>query len=455
MTLQQFLLILLARKKIALFALLATVVTTVVVSLLLPKQYSASADVVVDVKSPDPIAGMVLPALAMPGYMATQVDIINSERVAQRVVRLLKLDQNPQVQQDWQEATEGKGRIDVWLAALLQKKLDVKPSRESNVIAINFKSTDPQFAAAIANAFAQAYIDTTIELKVEPARQYSQYFEAQVKARRDALEKAQATLSEYQQQKGIVLTDDRLNYENQKLNELQTQLVIAEGQSADAKSKQRTGGDTLQDVMQNPLIQQLKADVARADAKLQEAAGNLGKNHPQYQRQEAELASLQQKLAAETHQVSVAIGTSSRVSTQKEAELRAAIEAHKKRILQLKEGRDEAGVLQREVETAQRSYELVSQRLMQTNLESQNTQTNVSVLTPAQPPLDHSSPKLLLNTALAIFLGTLLGVGAALLMELIDRRVRSAADLAETLGLPVLAVIDGRIKKSRRRFAFS
>jgi len=231
--------------------------------------------------------------------------------------------------------------------------------------------------------------------------------------------------------------------------------VIAEGQSADAKSKQRTGGDTLQDVMQNPLIQQLKADVARADAKLQEAAGNLGKNHPQYQRQEAELASLQQKLAAETHQVSVAIGTSSRVSTQKEAELRAAIEAHKKRILQLKEGRDEAGVLQREVETAQRSYELVSQRLMQTNLESQNTQTNVSVLTPAQPPLDHSSPKLLLNTALAIFLGTLLGVGAALLMELIDRRVRSAADLAETLGLPVLAVIDGRIKKSRRRFAFS
>lgn len=455
MTLQQFLLILLARKKIALFALLATVVTTVVVSLLLPKQYSASADVVVDVKSPDPIAGMVLPALAMPGYMATQVDIINSERVAQRVVRLLKLDQNPQVQQDWQEATEGKGRIDVWLAALLQKKLDVKPSRESNVIAINFKSTDPQFAAAIANAFAQAYIDTTIELKVEPARQYSQYFEAQVKARRDALEKAQATLSEYQQQKGIVLTDDRLNYENQKLNELQTQLVIAEGQSADAKSKQRTGGDTLQDVMQNPLIQQLKADVARADAKLQEAAGNLGKNHPQYQRQEAELASLQQKLAAETHQVSVAIGTSSRVSTQKEAELRAAIEAHKKRILQLKEGRDEAGMLQREVETAQRSYELVSQRLMQTNLESQNTQTNVSVLTPAQPPLDHSSPKLLLNTALAIFLGTLLGVGAALLMELIDRRVRSAADLAETLGLPVLAVIDGRIKKSRRRFAFS
>ena len=50
-----------------------------VISLLLPKQYTANTSVVVDVKSPDPIAGMVLPGLASPAYMATQIDIINSE----------------------------------------------------------------------------------------------------------------------------------------------------------------------------------------------------------------------------------------------------------------------------------------------------------------------------------------------------------------------------------------
>lgn len=450
MTLQQFLLILRARFAIAFYALLATVATTLVVSLLMPSQYTASADVVIDVKSPDPIAGMVLPGLAMPGYMATQVDIINSSRVAQKVVKLLKLEQNPTVRQDWQEATAGQGKLEVWLGALLQKKLDVKPSRESNVIAIGFKSTDPQFSAAVANAFAQAYIDTAIELKVDPARQYSQYFEGQVKQRREALEAAQTRLYEFQKEKGIIMTDDRLNYENQKLNELQSLLVVAESQSADAKSKQKAGGDTLQDVMQNPLIQQLKADVARTEAKLHDLAGKLGKNHPQYQGQEAELNSLKQKLAAETRQVATAIGTSSRVSKEKESEVRAAIETHKKRILQLKEGRDEASVLQREVETAQRAYELVSQRLTQTTLESQNTQTNASVLTPAEAPVEPSSPKILLNTLLAIFLGTLLGVGAALMMELIDRRVRSDADLVEALDLPVLAAIDGRTKKPRR-----
>lgn len=78
MTLQQFLLILRARAKIALFTLFATVLTTLVVSLVMPKQYTASTAVVIDVKSPDPIAGMVLPGMISPGYMATQVDIINN-----------------------------------------------------------------------------------------------------------------------------------------------------------------------------------------------------------------------------------------------------------------------------------------------------------------------------------------------------------------------------------------
>ena len=83
MNLQQFLLILRARYKLVLFTLLGTVAVTLVLSLVLPKQYTATSAVVVDVKSPDPIAGMMLPALIMPGYMATQVDIINSDRVAQ------------------------------------------------------------------------------------------------------------------------------------------------------------------------------------------------------------------------------------------------------------------------------------------------------------------------------------------------------------------------------------
>ena len=121
MTLQQFLLILRARWLVALLTLLVTVVVTVVVSLIIPKEYTASAAVVVDVKSPDPVSGMVLQGMMAPGYMATQIDIINSERVAQRVVKLLRMEESAAIRAQWQQETDGKGQLATWLADLLQK----------------------------------------------------------------------------------------------------------------------------------------------------------------------------------------------------------------------------------------------------------------------------------------------------------------------------------------------
>jgi polysaccharide biosynthesis transport protein len=445
MNLQQFLRVLRARKFVVLLTLSTTVAVTVALSLLLPAQYKATTAVLVDVKSPDPIAGVVLPALIMPGYMATQVDIIASDRVARKVVKTLRLAQSPQVQQDWQDTTQGKGDIEVWLAELLQKKLDVKPSRESNVISITYKATDPGLAAAVANTFAQAYIETNIELKVEPARQYAGWFEGRSKELRGNLEKAQARLIAYQQEHGIVASDERLDTETIKLNELQGQLVLVLSQNADSSSKRASGGgDTLPEVMQSGVVQQLKSDIARNEAKLQDMAGNLGANHPQYQRAESELAMLKQKLAEETRRVSSAIDTAGRISKGKEGEIRASIETVKKRILDLKKGRGEIGVLMQEVETAQKAYDAVSLRVNQSNLESQTQQTNVAVLSPAVEPVDPSFPKLFLNIALAIFLGTMLGIGAALLRELVDRRIRSREDIEQMLNLNVLAELGAR-----------
>lgn len=455
MTLQQFLLILWARRKVVRNTFLATVLTTLVVSLLLPNQYTTSTSVVIDVKSPDPIAGMVLPGMMAPGYMATQVDIINSDRVAQRVVKLLRMDESPVIKEQWQDATDGKGQITAWLAELLQKKLDVKPSRESNVINIAFTGQDPAFSAAVANAFAQAYIDTNIELRVEPARQYSVWFDGQVKAQRERLEAAQKALSDFQQKTGIVGTDERLDYEMQKYNELSAQLTLAQSQGADSASKKKFGSsETLQEVIQNPLINQLKADVARQESKLKELAGNLGVNHPQYQRTSAELAEMKARLKAETTNITNAIGTSGRVSQAKEVEIQAAIEAQKKKVLELKKQRDEISVLVREVDTAQKGFEAIGQRMTQSKLESQSVQTNIAILTPAAEPLQPSKPRVLLNMLVAIFLGSMLGVGAALVLELSQRRVRSADDLLQALDLPVLAELGSTLPANSSKWRF-
>jgi chain length determinant protein EpsF len=443
MTFQQFLLILRARYKLATAILLCIVIFTLVVSLLLPKQYTASAAVVVDVRSPDPIVGMVLPGLATPSYMATQIDIINSDRVARRVVKLLRMDESPVIREQWIESTDGEGDLIVWLADLLKQKLNVKPSRESNVINIDFTGNDAQFVAAVANAFAQAYIDVNLELKVEPARQQASWFEGQTKTLRDDLEKAKQALSAHQQEAGIVAIDERLDHEVAKLNDLSTQLTMVQAQTTDSSSKRRSGSaaETLPEVMQSPLVNSLKSDIARLEAKLQEASVNLGKNHPQTQRAQSEVASLKKKLAAEIQEISKGISTSYDVGKQKEGELREAMELQKKRVLELNGQRDQISVLQRDVEAAQRAFEGVSQRSTQTRLESLSAQTNIAALNPASVPTEPSRPKILLNVLISIFLGTILAVGIALMLELRNRLVRSPADILEIIDAPILVTM--------------
>jgi chain length determinant protein EpsF len=442
MTLQQFLLILRARLRVLLLTLLLVVGVTTGVSLWLPKQYTASAAVIVDVKSPDPVSGMAMQGMIAPGYMATQIDMINSDRVAKEVVKLLELDKSPAVRQQWQEDTQGQGELTDWLGQLLQKKLDVKPSRESNIININYTGNDPRFAASVANGFAKAYIDLALELRLAPARQYAAFFEEQTKAARQKLEDAQAALSTYQQQNGITSTDDRLDYETAKLNETSSQLTGIQGQTTDSRSKRNNANpDTVAEVIQSPLINGLKADIARLEAKLMESSGNLGKNHPQTLRAESELATLKTQLAQETRKITSSIDTTYQVSRQREGQLQAALSNQKQRVLVLNKQRDELNVLRRDIESAQRAFESVSQRASQSNVESQTNQTNITVLNPASPPTDPSKPKVFLNILVSIFMGTLLGVGLALALELSNRRVRSVEDLVDALGVPVLGAV--------------
>jgi chain length determinant protein EpsF len=373
--------------------------------------------------------------------MATQMDIISGNRVAERVVKTLRLDEDPRTKADWLEDTNGRGTIESWLAASLQKQLDVRPARESNVINITYKGSDPDSAAAIANAFAQAYLDINLSLKTEPARLYAEWFDEQTKALRVKLEAAQSRLSDYLQKAGIVSNDDRVDYEAAKLAQISTQLTTVQGETTDSQSKRNARGDTVAEVMQNPLINSLKTDVSRLEAKVQELSVNLGVNHPIRQRAESELASVKSRLASEIGRITASIDTTYRVSKDRERELQGAVAAQRTRVLMLNKQRDELNVYRRDVEAAQRAYEAVSLSASQTRLQSLSNQTNVVRLNTATAPLDPSSPKLLLNLLIAAFAGTLLGVALAVLLEFANRRVRSSEDLVHMLDLPVLASI--------------
>jgi len=459
MTFQQFLVILRARYKLVLMTLVVTVTVTVGASLILPPRYSTSTSLVIDFKGVDPVMGIMLPAQLMPGYIATQVDIIQSHAVALRAVKALKLAESPVARERFLEETQGKGSIENWLADLLLKKLEVKPSRESSIVEVIYSNPDPDFAAAAANAFARAYIETNLELKVSPARETAVWFDGQLKQLRDQFEEAQGRLSRYQRDKGITSTDQRLDVESAKLAEVSSQLVQIQAQTFESASRQKQleeftsknrNVDSLPEVLASPVIGDLKSRLSAAEARLSQAANTMGKNHPDYQRAQSEVDSLHKKLADEIKTVASVINNNLKIMQSREKELRDAVATQKAKLLELNRHRDEFGVLMKEVDNAQRAYEAASQRYTQTTLESQTNQTNIAILSPAIPPIEPAFPKLLLNVALSIVLGTMLGVGFALMRELLDRRVRSAEDLAEALGMPVWGVLENTASLSRR-----
>jgi chain length determinant protein EpsF len=331
------------------------------------------------------------------------------------------------------------------------------------VINVSYTGNDPRFAAAVANAIVQSYIDTTLELKIGPARQTTSFFNEQIKSLKDNLEAAQTNLSQYQRQHGIIATDERFDVENNRLNDLSTQLVVAQGQTYDAHTRYRqvqelvTRGqlpETLPDVVSNPVIQGLKGSLTQVEAKINDLTSKVGKNHPAYQAAVAERAGVRTQLLDEVKLISTTLANSASLAQKREDQMRATLAAQRGKVLEMKKVRDDLTVLMREVENAQRAYDGAQNRMTQTKLESQTNQTNVSVINEAVEPIEPSSPKMVVNAVLSVVLGLMLAVAFALLREMSDRMVRSEVDIPETLGVPVLGVLGARkprLSRSERR----
>jgi len=446
----QFLLALRARFGTFALSLVATVLAATVVSLLLPKTYRATVSLLVDAKEEQSLSNvlpLILPQEKL-SYLQTQMDIITSKRVARKVVQDMKLAESALTRAAFEKAGEGYGSIEDWLVETLLKRLKVETS-QSSIIQVTFSSADPRYSAGVANAFAKAYIDTMLELRVEPTRQAAVWYDEQLKSLRANLEDAQAKLTNYLQREGIVSTDERLDVDSTRLGALSEQVVKAQEQTFqwNAREQQareflKRGGslDGLPDVLDNPFIQRLKTDLHQGEAKLQELATQYGSNYPQYQRQLSENRSLREKLDAEMKKVAAGVANSARQSRQREADLVKAMAAQRARLLELKDNRNEFTVLRRNVESAEKAYDTAMQRHVVSQVESRASQTNVTVLNPAAVPGKPSQPIIALNIALSVVVGTMLGVAVVTLMEMSDRRVRSRSDL--DLDVPLLAVLN-------------
>ncbi|HUQ27199.1 MAG TPA: chain length determinant protein EpsF [Usitatibacter sp.] len=431
MNFHQFLLALKGRIWVFLGLLAATVFAAIVVTILMPKTYEATASVLVDNRDEQMINAQMMPARAQLGYMQTQVDIIQSQRVAKQVVRDLKLAEGDDILAAWKKAGS-PGTVEDWVAQGVLSKLKVEVS-QSSVIGVSYQASHSKYAAAVANAFAKAYVDTTLNLRVEPAKQASVWFDEQLKGLRSDLEAAQTKLAKFQREKGILATDERMDVESGRLAELSSQQLQASSTSYDNASRfgvsKGRSGETLPEVIANPLVQALKTELLRGESKLAELSSRLGPNHPQYVQQQQEVEALRSRVNSEIGKVSGGLATATAQARAREGALKAEYAAQRKRVEDLRDARAESMILQRDVDTAQKAYDSALARFHVNKIESGARQTNVTILNPAIEPTFPSRPRVPLNIALGFFVGTILGLAAIFLLEIIDRRVRSDPDL--------------------------
>ena len=450
----QYLRIVWARKWLVLLLFVLGSAAGIAYTLNLPKQYVAETSLVVEVRI-DPALGALAPALAAPSYMATQIEILRSQRVASRAVKLLGVERSPSAVAQWREETKAKIPLERYYAAVLQKGLSVEPANGSSVLNLTFVAADPIFAQAAANAFAQSYMDVSVDLRVAPARQSATFLEDQGKGLRTNLEDAQAKLSKFQQTKGIIVSDERMDQENARYSALIAQLAIAQSERVETAARQRaTGGETSPDVLQSGAVQGLKSQLASAETKLTEISAIVGRNHPSRIQLEAQISELKQQIASETRRVAGGTTAVNRGSSQKVGELQAMVDAQKRQVLALRNDHDQIAVYRRDVEAAQRAYDAVVQRVGLLNMEGQNNQANTRLLSPAVEPLEPSRPKIRNGILASIFGALAAGVAAALLLEMLDRRIRMPQDLVVVPGVPVIGVLrrPGSRKPVFRRF---
>ena len=447
MNLSQFMLALKARRKAFALVLFAVIIAAISISMVVPKKFVATSTVLVDMPDPQQLGttGRIMSARERTGYIQTQVDLLQSGRVASRVSKDLKLAQAPGVREDWEKATGGVGNIDDWIAATLLEKLKVDVSA-SNVITVTYSSSDARKAADVTNAFTKAYMETYLALRTEPTREAAEWFQEQVKGLRAQMQQAQNKLTAYQREKGITYVEERGDIEAARLTELGTQLGAARNATYDAQTRYKQAQevlasgtpDALAEIMSNASIAAARAEVTRAETALLNASNDLGPNHPVYQRLQADARASREKLSSEMKKVVTALGNAAQIAQRREDELKNALAEQHKRILGQKEYRVEVAALNRDVDTQQRAYDAALTRLVAAQVESRANRTNVAVLTPAVEPVQATFPRMGLISILAVVVGALLAAGVVFLLETMDRRVRSRADLESRLAVPTL-----------------
>lgn len=440
MSLAQFIRVLMARWTIIAGTIVAALLIGLAVAELLPPQYPAKARVIFDVIKPDPVTGAVIASQFERSYTLTQIELIKDQRVAGEVVDRLKMTEDPELIRKFERNSGGEDDLRRWLVKRVIDHTKADLLEGSNILEITYTAEDPAVAKRAVSALRDAYIDASLRFRTDAAGRTADWYLDQASKAQRALATAEAAKSAFEKDKNIVIVPGGGDAETAKLDGLQNALMMARGSSGSVEAS------VVQTVQQSPQVEALRSQLNGMDDAIAQAAEKLGPANPTYIGLVQRRALLAGQLARETSVARSVGGSSTAASRASVSQLQSEYDAQRVKVLTMKPDLDQLAQLQREADLRRQQYEKAAERAADLRLQASVSETGLVVLGEPLASPRPSFPNFPLIAAIALGGGLGLGLFAAVVVELLSRRVRSSQDLAHAAKVPVLAVIGSPAK---------
>ncbi|CAN7285516.1 GumC family protein [Caulobacter sp. LjRoot300] len=457
------------RRRLWLFVAVAGVIAAVLMFVMLRQtpMYTATANVMINTRTEKVVDSQaVLSGLtADTGTVDTEVEVIKSPQLAEAVVDALKLDKDP----EFNGALQSPGLIGSILGgkkaeravpgaaeaerqaviAAVGKQLTVRRVGLTYSITISFESTSAMKSATIANAFADAYLQSQLTEKFDATRQANSFLNTRLDTLRTQLQEADAAVSNYRvannllSSEGTTLTEQEISAYNQQLAQARAQQAEDEARLRTARAQLAAGsnGDDVGEALSSQVVQNLRAQRAVVSGRVAEMSGRYGERHPDMVRAQRELADIDQQIQAEIRRIVSNLEARVRVSQQRtgsvEASLggaRGTLAANSAASVHLKE-------LEGNAEAARNVYQSFLDRYKQTGAQEGVEQADARIASRAVPPSRQSSPNLMLALALSVIVGAGAGLAAVIVAEIMDAGLATSDDVERKIGLASVASI--------------
>ena len=402
-------------------------------------------------------------------YYQTQYEILRSRPIAERLVDKLGLATfaaKPKAANGFSLSKLLPQRVSVTpppppaeqRAAAINRVLgsvSVVPVRNSQLVRIQYRGPDPELAAKLANSHAQAYIEETLEGRVQMTQTASSWLNERTGGLRQKLEQSERALQEFRDRERMIdikgvdsLAATELSMASERLAQARRERVDKETLYRQVQDARGRGGlEELPSLLSSPLVSELKQAAVVAERNLREYSGRYGAKHPKMVEAQSALATANSALDQQLKIAAAGIEREYQAARQRENELVAEMGGAKTEVRDLNRKQYQLQALERDVESNRQLYEVFQTRFKETAASGGVQTANARLIEQALPNRTQVYPNQKRSAMIGLLIGLALGIALALVLDHLDNTLKGADDVEQRLGMPVLGLVP-RLKES-------